>query len=544
MQAQKLQLDIKSERPLEVEKIDSIGYRKTHSDFASIQKEIDSFSRRLERLGYFDHKLNSLKKEKDTIYIADFELNQPVRLIRISDKNGLLTPEILKKMNLELDNGSLLIETRQLEDFLKSLNRHIANQGQPFSFLQLRNYSKVDDQTVEAELFSNETVKRTIDKIVIKGYDKFPKVYLKRHLKLRTGQTFSLNTIERKTQRLKNLRFAKELRSPEVLFTPDSTTLYIYVEKVKQNVFDGFLGFGTNEDSNKLQFDGYLNLALQNNLNYGETFELYYKSDENEQQTFDVNLSMPYLFGSPLGASVNLNIFKRDSTFLTVQQSAHLNYQISPKLQIGAGINSTTSSNLLDNDLSGIEDFDAILFTGTLNFRDVDVEQPLFPISQSLSLLVGVGARNTDNGDDDQLRLGFQGSKIFYLDNRNSIFTRVTSQYLDSERYLENELPRFGGINSIRGFEENTLIANIFGVLNTEYRYQASSSLYVHSVIDAAYFENQLADQKSKLFGFGFGFGLLTNAGLLKLTYATAKTEGQKLMINDSKVHLSLTARF
>ena len=55
--------------------------------------------------------------------------------------------------------------------------------------------------------------------------------------------------------------------------------------------------------------------------------------------------------------------------------------------------------------------------------------------------------------------------------------------------------------------EENSLVANMYGVLNTEYRYKLGNSLYLHSVIDAAYFENQLTDQKEKLFGFGFGLG-------------------------------------
>jgi len=51
-------------------------------------------------------------------------------------------------------------------------------------------------------------------------------------------------------------------------------------------------------------------------------------------------------------------------------------------------------------------------------------------------------------------------------------------------------------------------------------------------------------DIKSKLFGFGFGFGLLTNAGLFRLNYTSGKTEGQQFRLSDSKVHISLTARF
>ena len=130
------------------------------------------------------------------------------------------------------------------------------------------------------------------------------------------------------------------------------------------------------------------------------------------------------------------------------------------------------------------------------------------------------------------------------MNDSNSIFTQITSGYLKSDTYLENELLRFGGINSIRGFEENSLTANLFGVINTEYRYKVSNNLYIHSVIDAAYYENELFDKKGKLFGFGFGFGLLTKAGLFKLNYSSGKTENQSFKISDSKIHISLIAKF
>ena len=115
---------------------------------------------------------------------------------------------------------------------------------------------------------------------------------------------------------------------------------------------------------------------------------------------------------------------------------------------------------------------------------------------------------------------------------------------LISDDYLDNELFRFGGINSIRGFEENSLVANLFGVINTEYRYRLSSTIYVHSVLDAAYFENDLTQSKEKLFGFGFGLGLLTNAGLFRLNYSSGKSENRQFKLSDSKVHISLTATF
>ena len=130
------------------------------------------------------------------------------------------------------------------------------------------------------------------------------------------------------------------------------------------------------------------------------------------------------------------------------------------------------------------------------------------------------------------------------LNNKNSIYLNVEGDMLFSDNYLFNELSRFGGINSIRGFEENSIFANLYSVLNTEYRYSLTPSIYIHTIADAAYYENDLDNLKEKLFGFGFGFGLVTKAGLLKFNYANGLSENQPFQFNNSKIHISLNAFF
>ena len=133
---------------------------------------------------------------------------------------------------------------------------------------------------------------------------------------------------------------------------------------------------------------------------------------------------------------------------------------------------------------------------------------------------------------------------LIRINTRNSIYARFNAGAIQSNQYLENELLRFGGINSIRGFEENSLYANLYGLINTEYRYRLSNTIYAHSIIDVAYFENDIIDTKEKLFGFGVGFGLLTNSGLFRFVYANGKSEDQGFKLSNSKVHLSLTTSF
>ena len=134
--------------------------------------------------------------------------------------------------------------------------------------------------------------------------------------------------------------------------------------------------------------------------------------------------------------------------------------------------------------------------------------------------------------------------KVFNLNTKNSIYIRLNSAGINSDNFFTNELLRFGGVKSIRGFEENSLIASLYSVFNTEYRYRLNNNMYIHSIVDAAYFENDITQTKEKLFAFGFGFGVFTKAGLLKFNYANGKSENQKFKFSDSKIHLSLTTIF
>jgi len=540
--SQNLQLSVEGISANETSVIDSLSYSKSFADISSLIAERDSLQNRLYRRGYIENQILSFKKTNDSIYKTLISLNTLYKTITISYQN--VSKDILESVSSIVTETHFTLPFLEIESKLNFINQQLANQGSPFKSIQLSQIEKKDDNTLKAILVVSDDSFRSINRIVVNGYEKFPKSYLKRFLKINTGDEFNLETIRTKTKSLDELTFAGQIKDPEVLFTKDSTALYLYLEKKPSNTFDGFLGFGTNERTNKIEFDGYLNLNLVNNLNYGESFRLLYKSDENDQRTFQGTISLPYILGSPIGIEAQINIFRKDSSFTTVNQYAKLAYQINSKSKVLAGIQTTQSSNLLEtSSVLLIDDYDSSFINLGYNYLSYQ-DNNLFPINFLFEAETGIGKRKTTSQDIKQNNVSFNAFKIFNLNPKNSIYTRLNGSFLFSDNFFFNELYRFGGINSIRGFEENSLFASAFTVLNTEYRYQLSSSIYVNTIIDAAYYENDLSDIKDRLFGFGFGFGLLTNSGLLKFNYANGKTEGQKFKFSDSKIHLSLTAKF
>ncbi|SFZ89271.1 Outer membrane translocation and assembly module TamA [Flaviramulus basaltis] len=543
---QSLHLKIQGKTIYETRIIDSLNYLNTHKNYKSINNEVDSIQKALYKKGFIENELKFLRKINDSTFSAEFYLKKKFNTIYIYYKKTEVDASIIEMISKDIFDDYFKLNFSEIENTLTFINSKISEKGRPFSKLYLSNIRIRDNSNIEGSLIIESTQqKRSINNIVVKGYEKFPQSYLKHYLKIKPKQIFDLNKIKNKINQLNNLIFAKEIKSPEVLFSKDSTTLYLYLEKTKSNAFDGFLGFGTNEVTSKLEFDGYLNLNLVNNLNFGESFRLLYKSDENDQKTFEVDVSLPYLFKSPIGADFLLRIFKRDSSFTTTNQSAKLHYQINSKHKIYAGIIATESNNLLrENFNSTISNYKTQYLTIAYQFLKPQFYNVLFPTKSKLYFETGFGGRKTSNSTERQNQITIDAFNIFNLNQKNSIYFRINGANLISDTYFENELLRFGGINSIRGFEENSLFSNLYGLVNTEYRFQLNNAIYIHSIIDAAYFENKIINTKEKLYGYGFGFGILTKAGLFKFNYANGKNENIKFKLSNSKIHLSLTTIF
>jgi len=390
--AQNLSLTVHGNNQNETTILDSIGYAKNHKDFISIKTEVDRIQKTLFKIGYIENEVKRIEKINDSVFISKLNLKNKFRFIHIYYNEQHIDLETLNTISKNVNKDYFILKLNEVENTLQHINSVVSKKGFPFSKLKLSNISIKNDSTLKGDLtIAHPEKRRTIHDIIIKGYEKFPKSYLNHFLKIKRQQVFDLEKIKNKTQQLNNLTFANEIKSPEVLFSKDSTTLYIYLQKAQSNTFDGFLGFGTNEDTSRLEFDGYLNLNLINNLNYGEEFRLLYKSDENDQKTFETNMSLPYLFKTPIGVDLLLRIFKKDSSFTTINQSAKIHYQINSKNK---------------------------------KYLKPQINNALFPLRSKFFFETGFGKRKTKSDSEQQSQFNIDALKIFQLNNKNSLFFR------------------------------------------------------------------------------------------------------------------------
>ena len=299
--AQKITLSLSSKDSLENITINRIDYQKSHTSLKSIHKEINSFSKKLKLVGYFN---NSIKSSilKDSIHTTIFDLGTKTEkvIIKIPDSHT-------NSLQLKTNKGRIELKIENLSIFLNSISNKLEKNGESFSKAFLKNII-LKENILYAELRITQTLKRKIDRVIIKGYDNFPKSYISKFLNIKPNTIFNQRKLKDISQGLKSLSFIDEIKPPEILFSKDSTLIYLYLKKKNNNSFDGLISFNSKENGNGLVFNGHLDLELNNILNTGEQFKLLWKANGEERQSFQISTKIPYIFNSSFTPSFRFNI--------------------------------------------------------------------------------------------------------------------------------------------------------------------------------------------------------------------------------------------
>ena len=537
--AQNFNLKIIGSTDIETNRIDSIGYLTIHKNAKSILEESNILNETLLRIGFIESQLSEKSKPNDSTFLFKFNIGKKTKSIHIyvSKKYSDIIAE-----NYSIKNDTLQLPIESAEGFLNTTLKKLEVNGFSMAKVQLTNIQKLNTKLI-ADLVITKEIKRTVNDIVINGYEKFPESHKKNILRLYRNKIFNQKNLEKLYLDFEKFRFVKQSRYPEILFTKEATKIYVYLDKTKPNTFDGFVGF-TNNETKKVIFSCYLDLALNNILNSGEKLNFYWKSDGQNQKTFNLSIELPYIFKSPLGVKAEINIFKQDSTFQNAKTAFNLGYYFNYNTRLYIGYQSTESSDIQNINSTNLSDFNNSFTTTSFEFIDFKIDDFLFPEKTKLDIKFGIGSRQSKQSSDDQLLGSLNFHHNIYLNQKNIINLKSHNFYLQSNSYIVNELYRFGGINSFRGFNENSLQGNFFSSLLSEYRYILAPNLYVHTIIDYGYTQDKTAQSNNNLLGLGLGFGLLSKNGLFNFVYANGNNNNQTIKATNSIIHISFKAVF
>ena len=508
--SQNYSLEINSNKTTENIFLSKMKYKTKHTDSLALYIELNRVQKRLKMNGYFLSRIDSVSKKGEK-YIAYLNLDKKVDSVLLKHKS--IDNQILQKYNFK--NNYIKIPVNQLEEILNDISTFQELKGNAFSKIKLKKL-RIDNKTLYAEINLTTSKKRKIDKVIIKGYENFPKSFIKNYLNINSKTTFNKKKLMEISKLSKGLDFISETKPPETLFKKDSTLIYIYLKKIQGSSFDGLVNFNSQENG-KLQFNGHLDLKLKNILNKGEQLNLLWNSFGNEKQEFSISVKTPYIYNSKLSPEFTFSLYKQDSTFLNINLNANLKYQIKNNTNLFVSFNSEKSENSAENISNNISTYENYFLGFGYEYKILKNDMfrnDIFFININPSF----GKRKTINNTSQQIKIATTLAYLLDLNRKNSIYFRNKTALLNSTNYFDNELFRIGGNKSIRGFNEQSIFVKNYLLQNIEFRYQTSKSSYMYTITDLALIT--ATNSKEKLYSFGLGYLFNSNSSQINISTA------------------------
>jgi len=507
--------------------------RKFFNSKNQIIEYLDSISNNLNLHGYINNYYEL--KDENKITTASFNLFDKIDSVQIHISIGQLD---LSKFNTPfkfITPELIELSTVNTVQFLNEISNYFEKRGNSFTRANLTRLIQKNSK-IRADLTINVSQKRKIDEVIIKGYSNISKKYLEKSLHLNKKTSFNLEVILDATKIINSIPFIEQTKQPEVLFTKDSTFLYLYLEKKTMNSINGIIGFSTNENS-KIILNGDLDLQLSNVFNGGENFNLNWKSYENTS-LLKTNLDLPVVLNSDVSFKGNFILTKQDTLYTSSQGKLNVIYNINHFHSIGGIVDFENSNVSFNNLIETYEDFKKTNFGITYTFSKL-LNNGKSPFTFSLSYLKG---KKNNNNKQENLNLLIENN--FNLNTKNNIYLKLTGQVLNSSNISKNEMYKIGGFNSLRGFDELSILTSKYALTNLEYQYYLNKKNFFYSITDFA-FANTIDNLNNEsLLGLGLGYVFTTKNSILNFSYVTGNTLNSDVKNQKSKVYLNISYLF
>ena len=500
--------------------------KKEVSDSLSAVKFLDSLSQN----SYYLTEITKVKKQENSTEIYfDKKQNFNKSDIHLSDA---LAKQLKYSQNFTTEN---------LDSLKKNINQIYREEG--FSFNRVTTKFKGFKNGVpQIDLDVSTSDKRTIDKFVLKDYTKVPKRFIKDLEQDFLLKTYNDKNLLKINSNLQNHPFVLLERPPQTLFKKDSTEIFLFLKKKINSTFDGIIGFG-NDKTDKFTLNGSLNLNLKNVFNGFETIGLFWQRNPDSGQTFNLSGDIPYLFNSKIGLNLNVNIYRQDSTFAIVKAFPGLYYHISSNQKIGVRGTFETSA-ILDSLYTAGKDFTkqgiGIWYQYT---KPTEIE--IFQYKTRINATVDYLRANYSEQKFNQIQYFLSAENNFHITGNHYININSESALINAKNELNtNELFRFGGWNSLRGFNENSLFADFYAYGGAEYRYLINSQTFFDFFGQYGILNNPTLKSQIKLYSLGFGFKLFIPLGLMSVQISNGSQFGEPFNFKSTKISWGILSRF
>jgi outer membrane protein assembly factor BamA len=439
------------------------------------------------------------------------------------------------------------------------------NNGYPFASVKLDSIV-ISEGDIGAQLKLTKNDEKKIDSIIIKGTAKITSVYMYNYLGIKPGSLYNESQLKKVNTRIAELPFLRSTKPASILFTDKSNKLILYLEKRRASQFDGIVGILPDNVSGKILFTGDVRLKLQNGLGYGELIDINWRRLQTQTQDLKARLVYPFILRSPFGVDYNFKLYKKDTTFLDVNQNIGVQYMLIGGNYFKIFYTNKTSTLLSTKGLEFATTLPSFADVSTnmygLGFRYERLDYRLNPRKGfSTTINASAGTKNIRKNSklnpkayenlklsSTQYNVDFEGSIFIPVLSRGTVKIGNQSAFLYGETMFQNELFRVGGLKTLRGFDEESIFASAFSIVTLEYRFILEQNSYMYVFGDQAYYENNNVKVPLLIhdhpFGFGAGISFETKAGIFSISYALGKQFDNPIQLRSGKIHFGIVNYF
>ena len=487
----------------------------------------------LKKRGNLEAEVKSFIMVDSFNYEVQINKNQKIKYVKISNLSDL-DNDVLNILNIyKSENG--LVKFEEIDEILSEISKKLSRKGFPFATLAFKNHDLITSLTLESDLLIDYGDKRFLDKVVVKGYEDFPKNFKNNIFKLKKDKLLDLEQALDKSKLINRTKFARNSRDPEILFTKDSTSLFLYLEKIRKNSFDGFISFDTDENSGKINIQGYAKISLNNTFNAGENINFDFNAQKNRDRSLKSNINIPYFLGSAFNVNYTLNLIQKDSTYTSNENIIDIDVNLN-KTKLGLGFQKNKSDSGIETE--NIKSFDSKLFNVFSEYLIIDEGDKFNPEFFKLSLRYGLGKKEQLNNITSISKYKLEISKKFNISKRFKFQPLIIKEKINSKNLVNNELLRFGGGNSIRGFDDNSIFSDSYTLLKTNLNYYLNDTIYIYTIFDIANYTDNILNIEKDIYSGGFGFSTLTENGLISVNYSKGNNWGNSFNLKNAKINV------
>jgi outer membrane protein assembly factor BamA len=445
----------------------------------------------------------------------------------------------------------------------EKLITYYENNGYPFASVKLDSIV-ITKGIIAAQLKLTKNAEIIIDSIVIKGNAKIIPVYIYNYLGIKPGSLYNEAQLKKVNTRIAELPFIRSTKPASVTFSDKFNKLILSLEKKRASQFDGIVGILPDNVTGKILFTGDVRLKLQNGLGRGELIDLNWRKLQSLTQDLKVRLVYPFILRTPFGLDYNFKLYKKDTTFLDVNQNIGVQYLLIGGNYVKVFYNNKTSTLLSTKGLEYLTTLPANADVSTnmygLGLKYEKLDYRLNPRKGFTVLMnASAGTKKIRKNSKlnpivyEKLRLSsalyngdFEGAVFLPIANRSALKIGAQAAFIYGETTFQNELSRIGGLKTLRGFDEESIYASSFSILTLEYRFILEQNSYLYVFGDGAWYENNEVSRyvQDTPFGFGAGISFETKAGIFSINYALGKQFSNPIELRSGKIHFGIVNYF